>query len=75
MRTFGWNVGKLKELIKDLPDDTPILVPGSDHSYYQPDCSIAPAEYNERGDWFEYYGDKYMSEGGKRVETTLVVGG
>jgi hypothetical protein len=71
---FGWNVGKLKELIKDLPDDTVILVPGSDHSYHQPNCHIAPAELCD-GDYYEYWNDECMTKGAKKIDKTLVIGG
>lgn len=67
-------VGKLKELIKDLPDDTVILTEGSDHSYYRPNIHVGPAEF-WKGDYFEYYDEGNMFEGGKKIEKTLIIGG
>jgi hypothetical protein len=51
MRT---TVGELRELIKNLPDNMPIVVPSEDHSY-----RYAYASVNEV--WFEDGGD-HMSE-------------
>lgn len=66
------NVGKLKEMIKDLPDDTPILMSGSDHSYYRGDVRVGPATING-GDYSEYWGDEYLNEGDKKVDVALLV--
>jgi len=66
-------VGKLKELIKDLADDTPILVPSPDHSYFQASCRVGPAELCN-GSYYEYFDDRSMFVGSKKVEKTLIIG-
>lgn len=38
------NVGQLKLLLQDMPDDTLVVVSGSDHSYMSASASISEAE-------------------------------
>jgi hypothetical protein len=71
MKSF--TVAALKEFIKDLPDNIPVLVPGGDHCYYRASFNIAPAEFN-KGSWYEYFDDMNMSEGGKKVDEALIIG-
>ena len=43
---------KLRELIKDLPDDTEVVCPGSDHSYNRASAWEATAAVHG-GDFYE----------------------
>ena len=52
-------IKKLKELIKDLPDDTPVLIPGHDHSYRNANIEVNMVLQYKR-EWFEYHGDEYI---------------
>lgn len=78
------NVGELRKLIRDLPDDTLVVVPGSDHSYYEATAGTAKAEIERHGTRrgghishiSEYYDEEHRStpDPHSRVETVLVVG-
>ena len=72
------NVKQLKKLLKDAPDDATVLIPGSDHSYYEGHASVETVAVirNKRGyptHWAEYYNDESMSEGEEKA-VALVVG-
>lgn len=52
------NVGQLKKLLERVADNTPILLPSSDHSYREADFTVTTAVFDvRRKDWsedFEY---------------------
>ena len=37
------NVKQLKQILKDAPDDAPVLVSGNDHSYWSPRVTLGKA--------------------------------
>lgn len=39
-------VGKLKKLISELEDSTPIIYPGTDHNYYPAKAFVTTALFN-----------------------------
>jgi hypothetical protein len=50
-------VGELRELISELDDDFPVLVPASDHSYRAAVARDDIAVYDERHGWSEDFGE------------------
>jgi hypothetical protein len=54
--------GDLKRLLKDVPDDTPVLTPGQDHSYMVPTAGEAFALLENGKHWTEYYDETYTPE-------------
>ena len=46
---------QLKKLLENVPDDTPILIPSIDHSYYEAHCRIETALYDKKMGWTEFY--------------------
>ncbi len=55
-------VGKLKKLIQDMPDDLPILAPGSDHSYMPISFFDDTARYDKDENYYcEDHGDEQAS--------------
>lgn len=69
MRVRG-TVGKLRELIANLPDDTPLLKPALDHSYQTADAEVGIALYDDEcATWSEHEADY---ESGCQV-TALIV--
>lgn len=66
------NVGHLRRLIADLPDDAPVLVPAPDHSYRQPFAEVGPARLGNDG-WSEDDGDTEPNNDlGKRYEVLII---
>jgi hypothetical protein len=49
-------VKQLKELIARVEDSTPVLIPGSDHSYRPATARLTTATRDDAG-WSEAYGD------------------
>lgn len=48
------NVGQLRKLLEYVSDNTPILLPASDHSYLEADFTVATAVLDvRRKDWME----------------------
>ena len=67
------NVGKLRELIQDLPDDTPVVVEGRDHSYNECTASYTDATWNRQARmFFEYAGPEHLAEGETCVRVVVV---
>ena len=52
-----FTVGELKRLIKDLPDDLPILAPMADHCYREVELYAGHAYYHPHNHWNEDIGD------------------
>ena len=50
------NVADLKALIQHLPDDTPVLVPGTDHSFNRLGNIAVVNVIQEKGVIYESYG-------------------
>lgn len=70
------NVKKLREIIKDLPDNTPLLAPSGSHSFRHAAVHKDTALFDaELGEWTEDHGESCTPESGygKRI-TVLVVG-
>lgn len=62
------NVGLLKKLIENLPDDTIIVVPSKDHSYRQVDrIETTEAERGKGGYLGEWYEDQEILESSKII--------
>lgn len=64
------NVGQLKKIIEDLPPETPVLVPGEDHSYYSGHAWVGTA-VRQDGMWFEDYDTENNPD--EVVHTVLIV--
>lgn len=67
------NVGQLRELIKNLPDTTPILQVSSDHSYTGVSAEVTTALHGN-GFWTEDHGEGVTPEAeyGKRFQILLI---
>lgn len=65
------NVGKLKKLIENLPDDMLIVTLASDHQYRSVVVDVAKAEQLYNGYFNEYYGDEF-SAGNPIVDVLLI---
>lgn len=68
------NIKQLKEIIKDLPDNMKIVMPGSDHNYNVVDARIDTALYSgEDRVYTEDFGDEYYEKGdGERVRVLVI---
>ena len=60
----------LKRLCENLPDDTPVLVPGSDHSYREPKAIVTTVAHEGVHCWGETW-----AESPDPQVTALVIGG
>lgn len=70
-------VGQLKKLLQDVPDDTLVVVPASDHSYREVSASVTTAILDARYDHLsEDFGGGYEPEHDdwKRINVVLVGG-
>lgn len=65
-------VGELKRIIAKLPDDAPVLVPGSDHSYQKIYEFGTDATYAGQGHYFEYFGAEHLESGEVRVNALVL---
>lgn len=66
-------VGELKKLIADLPDDMKILVPSSDHSYYEAAVVVDEATYSKKyHHWSEHWEDIPLDKGDVKVDVLIV---
>jgi hypothetical protein len=68
-------IKKLKELIKDCPDDMLVVGPGSDHSYRYVDAQVMTALYYKKFHILsEDYGEETTPETKheKRIEVLLI---
>lgn len=78
MSTFSTRhltIGSLRELIRDLPDSTPVLTPGQDHAYQACEATVttagkAPGKY--RSEYWMWYGEENASEGEVPVKALVV---
>ncbi len=69
-------IKQLKDLIKDLPDETMVLSPDGDHAYRKVHAEVTTALYDETGPaWTEDYGEKMTPEAyyGKRLKVLVIV--
>jgi hypothetical protein len=68
------NIKELKALIERLPDETPVLIPGSDHSYRSASAEATTALQERRNQWAEDYGEDTTPENayGKRMRVVVV---
>ncbi len=67
------NLKKFKELTKDLPDDTVLIVPTRDHDYREPKIDVTTAMNYDKGHYAEDHGEGTTPEGkwGKRVNVVV----
>lgn len=56
------NVGQLKKLIENLPDDTLIFTPGRDHEFMQGTASYIKVVYEKRYNGYSEYIEHYYPE-------------
>lgn len=69
------NVKELRALIADLPDNTPVLVTASDHSYRRTSACVTTAIYDRNAGWMEdWEGVDDEEEGPVKRATVLVIG-
>jgi hypothetical protein len=56
------NVKRLKDLIRDLPDNITVVTLASDHSYREAfRCNVTESVYHSRyGQYDEYYGESLL---------------
>ena len=67
------SVKELKEIIAGLPDETPVVSPGSDHSYRPASAEATTALMERRNQWTEDYGEDTTPEKyGKRMKVVVV---
>ena len=65
-------VGKLRQLIEGLDDNTIILRPSDDHSYTPADGYVATAGFSDKyQEYFEWYGQEQA--GGAEVPVPAVI--
>jgi len=66
-------VRQLRHMLKSLPGDMEIVtVGGSDHSYIKLCCAGTRNAEEFEGEYYEYYDDRNMSEGGKKVKVLVL---
>jgi hypothetical protein len=67
-------VKELRELLKDAPDDAPVVVDGSDHSHYEANCFVTTMLVydDDPGSMTEDHGPEYDDPGTTRVPCLLV---
>jgi len=68
------NIKTLKALIANLPDATPVLMAGSDHSYRMADAEVTTALEEDDNEFTEDYGEETTPEKeyGKRTQVVVV---
>ena len=68
------NIKQLKALIANLPDETLVLQPASDHSYRMAGAEITTALQEGRNTWSEDYGEDATPENeyGKRINVLVI---
>jgi hypothetical protein len=67
-------IGGLRRLIQELPDNTPVLVPGPTHDYHPVDAKVRTVMRGDRV-WSEDHGQEFTPEGaeyGKRVRALII---
>lgn len=57
MKHVRMTVGQLKKLLADVPDDTPVLGPSSDHSYRPVVARIDSGMLDKKWGWSEDFRD------------------
>jgi hypothetical protein len=67
------DVGKLRELIKDLPDSTLIVVPGADHSYRNTHASLKRVIFENDGDQMTEFYDSVVLTSADFIDACLVI--
>ena len=71
------NAGQLKNLLINIPDETPVVTPGSDHSYYHIDASVEQAEIDPKTrtmpNMWEYFDDDNKNKKSNKVIDVLVI--
>ena len=68
------NVGELKKIIADLPDDIPVLVPSADHSYLDVEIEVSTAIHSSSGfpEWSKDYGEETKRIFDKRENVVII---
>lgn len=66
--------GQLKQLLADVPDETPIIGHPYDHTYREVRLTVAEALYEGRGRWCVDHGEDVTPEAeyGKRMTAIFV---
>lgn len=66
------NVGQLKKVLEQIPDETPVVTSGSDHSYCHIKAFVEQAEFDPKTrtmpNMWEYY-----DEGNKNKKSNKVI--
>lgn len=66
-------VGKLREILKNLDPDMPVVTHGRDHSYNGIGfCGMVSAEGSKFGELYEFYGLDSMNEDSTEVLVFLI---
>ena len=66
-------VGQLRELIENLDDELPVLVPARDHSLRDCTALLGTALYSEDTGWTQDFGEQHTPSGGEWGNRTDVV--
>lgn len=66
--------GQLKKLLKDVPDDIPVIGHESDHTYFPATVELTTALDEGHGSWGQDFGQEHTPEPefGKRVPVLLI---
>lgn len=67
-------VGDLKKVLRGLPDDIEVLVPGEEHSYRETEAMVTTALRNGSSGWAEDHRETLTSESKyvKRVSVVVI---
>jgi hypothetical protein len=69
---MAYNVGRLKKLIENLPDDMPLVTSSFDHQYRSVTAGVGEAE-NLCGNYFnEYHGPEFVSDSRNEIIDVLI---
>ena len=69
-----YTLGEFRQLTKDLPDNTPLLVPAFDHSYSPANVEIRQVDrYPQKNLWGEHWDSFDPTTAGGRVMTGIVL--
>ena len=65
-------VGEFRKATEGLPDNTPLLLPGSDHSYHPGRPEKTEAAWSRDGGYAEYYGDVDLEPGEEKITAVVI---
>jgi hypothetical protein len=69
----GYTVGDLRKKLEGVPDETPVLQYGFDHSLHPARFGVEAVEETIEQDFNQYWQDSHMREGSIKI-TALTLG-